>query len=105
MLSGVQELAPSVGIARACEALGVPRSSFYQAQQPATPRAVLRPHPLSPRALNTAERTQIRELLNSQRFVDRAPRTVYAILLDEGCYLCSWRTMYRLLAADAATRE
>jgi transposase InsO family protein len=105
MLDGVKELAPSVGIARACEALGVPRSSFYQAQQPATPRAVLRPHPPSPRALNAAERTQIRELLNSERFVDRAPRTVYAILLDEGRYLCSWRTMYRLLAADAATRE
>jgi putative transposase len=44
-------------------------------------------------------------LLNSERFVDRAPRTVYAILLDEGRYLCSWRTIYRLLAADAATQE
>jgi putative transposase len=105
MLSGVNELAPTVGIARACDVLGVPRSSFYHAQQPATARAAPRPHPPSPRALSAAECAQIREVLNSERFVDRAPRTVYAILLDEGRYLCSWRTMYRILAADAATRE
>ena len=105
MLDGANSLAPTVGIARACEALGVPRSSFYHAQQEATPRAASHPHPPSPRALSAAECAQVREVLNSERFVDRAPRTVYAILLDEGRYLCSWRTMYRILAADAATRE
>ena len=82
MLEGVSQLAPTVGVARACEALGVPRSSFYHAQQPPTARAAIRPHPPSPRALSAAECAQIRELLNSERFVDRAPRTVYAILLD-----------------------
>jgi len=55
--------------------------------------------------LSAAERQEVRQLLNSERFVDRAPRTVYAILLDEGRYRCSWRTMYRVLAADAATQE
>jgi putative transposase len=70
MLSGVKELAPTVGIARACEALGVPRSSFYHAQQPPTPSAAPQPHPPSPRALSAAECAQIRDLLNSERFVD-----------------------------------
>ena len=105
MLSGVAELAPTVGIVEACRALGVPRSSFYHAQHPPTPERSPLPRPPSPRALSAAERTQIRELLNSERFVDCAPRTVYAILLDEGRYLCSWRTMYRLLAAEQASCE
>ncbi|WP_141509024.1 DDE-type integrase/transposase/recombinase, partial [Candidatus Chloroploca asiatica] len=47
----------------------------------------------------------IRDLLNSERFIDCAPRTIYATLLDEGVIHCSWRTMYRILKRDAATRE
>ena len=47
----------------------------------------------------------MREVLNSERFVDCAPRQVYATLLDEGRYLCSWRTMYRILDAHAEVRE
>lgn len=105
ILAAAQELAPRVGVTAACAALGVPRSSFYQAQQPtslpAPPR--LRSHPRS--ALSPAEAQAIRHLLTSELFVDQAPRTIYATLLDEGVHLCSWRTMYRLLALDAATRE
>jgi putative transposase len=44
-------------------------------------------------------------VLNSERFMDRAPRQVYATLLDDGIYLCHWRTMYRILAAHAEVRE
>jgi putative transposase len=105
MLEGAQLLAKRVGVASACAALGVPRSSFYHVQHPPIRRAPPRPRPPSPRALTLDEQAAVRELLNSERFVDRAARTVYAILLDEGRYLCSWRTMYRLLAADAATQE
>jgi putative transposase len=47
----------------------------------------------------------VREVLNSDRFVDCAPRQVYAALLDEGTYLCSWRTMYRILLAHDEVRE
>ena len=43
--------------------------------------------------------------LNAERFIDCAPRAIYATLLDEGIYLCHWRTMYRLLAREQATRE
>jgi putative transposase len=105
MLEGAQELAPVVGVVAACEALGVPRSSFYEAQKPARPAPAPRPRPRSHRALSPEEEQKLRELLNSERFVDQAPRTIYATLLDEGDYHGSWRTMYRVLKRDAATRE
>jgi putative transposase len=44
-------------------------------------------------------------MLNSERFADAAPRQIYAQLLDEGSYLCSWRTMYRILGAHEQVRE
>jgi hypothetical protein len=142
MRAGVETLAPVVGVAAACHALGIPRSTYYrsrphaaavaaEAEQPpelisdplsevlvmadppsdlttsqladpapallavAPPKA---PAPLavrdsSPRALSDAARMAVRELLNSERFADCAPRTVWATLLSEQQYLCSWRTM------------
>jgi putative transposase len=105
MLEVARELAPVVGVAPACEALGVPRSSFYEAQQPTRPAPAPRPRRRSHRALSPEEEQIIRDLLNSERFVDQAPRTIYATLLDEGHYHGSWRTMYRILKRDAATRE
>lgn len=105
MLAGAQELAPTVGVAAACAALGVPRSSYYHAQRPARPAEPARSRPRSRQALSPAEEHTIRDLLNSERFLDQAPRTIYATLLDEGHHYCSWRTMYRILKQDAATRE
>jgi putative transposase len=61
--------------------------------------------PAPARALSTEERTTVREVLNSERFQDCAVRQVYASLLDEGTYLCSWRTMYRILVAADEVRE
>jgi putative transposase len=55
--------------------------------------------------LSPQERTRVRDILNSERFADCAPRTVYATLLDEQQYLCSWRTMYRILAEADEVRE
>ena len=101
-MRAVEQLAPHVGIVQACQALGVPRSSYYRAHQPqATPT----PRPAPARALAPAEREEIRAVLDGPRFQDAAPREVYATLLDEGRYLCHWRTMYRLLAAYAEVRE
>jgi len=104
MLAGAQALAPTVGVAAACAALGVPRSSYYHAQRPAPPPTM--PTRRRPRqALSSAEEQTIRDLLNSARFVDQAPRTISATLLDEGHHYGSWRTMYRILKQDTATRE
>ncbi len=105
MLEGALELAPVVGVTAACAAVGLPRSSFYHAQQPARPPSPPRPRPRSHRALSPEEQQTIRELLNSERFVDQAPRTIYATLLDEGYHYCSWRTMYRILLSDEGSRE
>ena len=59
----------------------------------------------SPRALTAPEKKAVRETLNSERFQDQSPREVYATLLDEERYLCSWRTMYRILADNQEVRE
>jgi len=87
-----KDLSGKIGLKAACVALGVPRSSLYRAEKPRP--ATLR---TSPRALSTAEKSQVRDTLNSPRFQDQAPREVYATLLDEGKYFCSWRSMYRIL--------
>lgn len=98
----MSELASKVGIRRACEALGISRSRIYRARQ-SRPAAKLRQTPAH--ALSAAERGEVRATLNSERFMDKAPRQVYAALLDEERYLCHWRTMYRILAAHDEIRE
>jgi putative transposase len=103
MMTAAEELVKRVGIARACEALGVPRSSYYRAHRAA--EQVKPPRQPSPRALSAEERTQVRETLNSPRFEEHAPRYVWATLLDEGVYLASWRTMYRILHEHGEVRE
>ena len=72
-------------------------------RQSARPRAArVGPHP---RALSSAERQQLLSLLHDKRFCDQAPAEVYASLLDEGKYLCSERTMFRILAKNHEVRE
>jgi putative transposase len=63
------------------------------------------PRPRPPLALDAAENQLVLDTLNSERFVDTAPAAVHATLLDEGRYLGSVRTMYRVLAANGGTRE
>lgn len=104
-MANVEALVPLVGVSRACAALAVPRSSFYRYRQGAKPPRFTRPRPAHPRTLSVEEQETVYAHLNAERFVDCAPRTVYATLLDEGIYLCHWRTMYRLLAREQATRE
>ena len=88
-----------------CEALEVPRASFYrqQAQKDSTAPVVPRTRP--EHALSEVEQQTVLATLNDSRFMDLAPPQVYAQLLEEGRYLCSIRTMYRLLAANNEVRE
>lgn len=85
-----------------CAALGVGRASYYRSEQPRQRVPTERSHP---RALSVGERHSVLGVLNSERFWDQAPGEVYATLLDEGSYLCSERTMYRILAAHQQVRE
>jgi putative transposase len=72
---------------------------------PATPVPAAALAAVHPRALSSAEQQAVLELLHSPRFRDAAPAAVYATLLDEGAYLASERTMYRLLAAAGESRD
>lgn len=86
------------GIGPCCRAVGIARATYYRDRVPPVIR--VRPRRATPsRALSPAERTQVLDLLHTPRFVDLAPGQVCATLLDEGRYLCSERTMYRVLAA------
>ena len=107
-MNTVTELAALVGRKAACEALEVPRTSFYRAHSApcaGSDLAVSAPKAPPPRALDLAEKERVLQILNSERFQDQAVREVYASLLDEGTYLCSWRTMYRVLDEQQEVRE
>lgn len=84
----------------------MPRASFYRTRQATESKQQQFSEPSKPaRALSQAEKRAVRQMLNSERFQDCAPREVYGALLDEGQYLCSWRTMYRILAENDEVRE
>ncbi|MBC7832582.1 MAG: IS3 family transposase, partial [Hyphomicrobium sp.] len=101
-MKAAHDLARHVGRKRACRALNLPRASFYRhlhGKVAPAPRA-------SPaRALAMHERDTVLEHLHGERFRDHAPAQVYATLLDEGVYLCSIRTMYRILQSAGEARE
>ena len=98
-----EELAGQIGqTTEACEALGVARSTLYRRRQ-VTPEPKRRPRPH--RALDETEREEVLGALHCERFVDKAPAQVWATLLDEGTYLCSIRTMYRILEEHGEVRE
>jgi putative transposase len=94
----VQELTPIVGTRPACRALGAAPATIYRRRRPPEPRPG-RPRAVPARALSEPERHAVLAELHSERFVDCSPAQVWATLLDEGRYLASERTMYRLLAA------
>jgi len=98
------ELSTSLGREPACEALGVARASFYRSLFCRIGQ-VAKPRPKPDRALSSKERQQVLDLLHEERFLDKAPSEVYATLLDEGNYLCSISTMYRILREAHEVRE
>lgn len=102
-MSAARELSSHVGCAAACRTLGVSRATVYR--RAALPKSCEQARRYVPRALRVEERQHVLDLLHSERFVDRAPAEVYATLLDEGQYLCSERSMYRILAATGEIRE
>jgi len=104
-MKSAEQLAPLVGTAPACRALAVPRASFYRRSNESPDnkpvQSRLRPH----RALSDQQRHDVLKVLHSSRFMDQAPAEVFATLLDEGRYLCSVRTMYRILSEEKEIRE
>ena len=102
-MKAADELAKHVGVKPACAALEVSRSTLYRRRGPSTGQQQPRPTPA--RALSETERGEVFDTLCSERFVDRSPAEVVATLLDEEVYLCSERTMYRVLASEVPVQE
>jgi putative transposase len=101
--AAIEELRPIVGAKRACEVLGRSRASYYRRHTP--PRYGPPAPRRSSRALSETEAETVIETLNEERFCDKAPAQVWATLLDEGVYLASVSTMYRLLRERHQVRE
>jgi len=95
-------LGNEVGIRTACNALDISRAGFYRWIAPATEKTI-RPSP--PLALSASERSEVLDVLHEDRFIDKAPQEVYAKLLDENKYICSIRTMYRILEKEGELKE
>jgi putative transposase len=102
-------LAPRIGTRAACAAAGVPQATWYHRHRASPAPAHRPPVPhrdrAQPRALSPAERAAILTALHAERFADTAPAEVWATLLDEGAYLGSLSTFYRLLRQAGETRE
>jgi putative transposase len=121
-MQALDQLAPEVGLAPACAALNLNRSSVYRKDArlrrlvPAMSTPI--PRPPAPLAFSTQERQRLLDELNSDRFlealifptivggfVDCSPYFVYATLLDEGQYVGSIRTLYRALETEGQSGE
>ena len=104
-MSSTIELSADVGVAPACLALGIPTSTFYDHRRrqnnPVEPKQPTE----HPRALAPEERQEILDVLHSDEFVDDSPAQVLASLLDSGIYICSERTMYRILDSENEIKE
>lgn len=109
-MAAVEEVAPGVGVTFAARAVGLSRATAYRRRRhrrTGGPACVIPPkrRPPPPRTLSEPEQAKVLETLHSERFSDTAPAEVVATLLDEGTYLCSERTMYRLLQQNGELRE
>jgi len=111
VIAAVHDLTPALGAGAACRALGLPRGAPARQRAQAHRAGLVGPRPQRkararpPLALDAQENALLLDTLNSERFADTAPAAVHATLLDEGRYLGSVRTMYRLLASQGGSRE
>jgi putative transposase len=101
-MNAVIALGNEVGIRTACNALDVSHAGFYRWIAP-VPEKTVRPAP--PLALSASERNEVLDIFHENRFIDKAPQEVYAKLLDEKRYVCSIRTMYRILEKEGEVKE
>lgn len=105
MIQIVEDLSQRVPVRRACQAMGLSHHTLYRRRRIGQVRARVKGTPGDRRALNSEEKAQVRSTLNSERFADQAPREIYATLLDEGTYLCSVSSRYRILRENQEVCE
>lgn len=95
---------PTISLTQACSALGVSRATLHRRKRPTVTKPP-RAKATSARALSDDQRAEVLAVLHSPEFVDQPPREVYGTLLANDIYLCSVRTMYRLLTGLGESRE
>ena len=107
MMDALAALEPSQAVTTAaCTALGLARATFHRRRRAATrPVVTPRPRPKPARTLAADERQAVIDLLREPRYVDQTPAEVYAILLDQGLYHCSLRTMFRIIHEHGEVTE
>jgi transposase InsO family protein len=92
----------------ACRSISTSRATWNRwrkaARSPVIPFRLVRSG-IQPHALSAAERADILAVCNSERFCNSAPRAIVATLLDEGCFLASVSTIYRILRAEGQVHE
>lgn len=104
-MSAAEELGERVGVAAACRGLGVARATLYRRRAARVRPRPQQPRPRPPRALKDEERQEVLDVLHDEENCDLSPAAIWAMLLDEGRYLCSVRTMYRILKENGEVRE
>lgn len=107
MSAAFEDLAPLSSKTAACRILGISRATLHRRENPGPvktgmPAGLRQPHPA---ALSEEEREDVLDALDSDRFADKSPAQAWAVLLDEGRYYCSIRTMYRVLESRNEVRE
>lgn len=103
-MKAAETVEPRVGATAACTALDIPRATYYRWKNPSH-RQTNPAKRMTPLALTSDERQEVLTALHAEEYVDRAPAAVYSALLDRGTYLCSVRTMYRILESEGENRE
>jgi putative transposase len=104
-MDAVETLTPDVGTKSACKAFGISRAGLYRRRATRLVPKMPRKRPAPPRSLSVPEKQEVLDTLHTERFQDKAPHEVYATLLDDDRYLCSIRTMYRILDQHNEVRE
>ncbi len=100
----VTHLRQHVSVQRACTSLGMASSTYYDRLKPRCPKPSM-PRQRPARALSQAELVEAAEIMTSEEYVDKSPASIVSSLLDEGTYLCSARTLYRILHTLNMARE
>jgi putative transposase len=100
-MEAVNQAKQTIGVAQACNALSLPRATYYRRLSPSVPK--VRPRPK--RALSEDERQEVLDILHAPEFMDKAPAEIVATLLDQGEYRCCTRTMYRILESKKEVKE
>jgi len=101
----VNDLSNKIGTKTACDCFGIPRSSYYYWKNPGAQTVPFQKRKLPNFAYSPVEKQEILNVMNSDIYMNQTPYEIYASKLDGGKYICSVRTMYRILGENDQVKE